>query len=287
MTLSFALSSCIQKPVFINIASVRVSSLKDSVLQTIINFRIYNPNGISSTITASKIKTRYKNKVVGYSELDRPMNLPAKDTIIIPMVSHINLWSLAGVFPELLATDSVAFRIEGDNEVRAFGIKWNVAVNENIKLNVKQAVIEQVNKTFQNDSNFKIKKIRLSMASGLRKTLLRMVAEVKNSFPFDYSLQRLNLDVYRKGGTTAIANWKLTDTIVQKANTIAEIPIAIAIDNFNMLSQAKLSDFLHPGIEVVLKGEAIISIQGRIFNIPVEETKSISFKPLSGFNIQE
>lgn len=279
---SLLMASCAKKPVFINVESVKIGSLKDSILQTYINFKVYNPNSIGSTLTASDVKTYYKGKLVGSSSIEKEVKLPANDTIIIPIVSQLNIWSLADVFPELLATDTAVFRIEGSNRVRALGMNITVPVKQDIKLNVKHAVSDQLSRTFQNDSNFRIKQIRLSRMPGLSKSGFNMVVQVKNSFPFDYQLQSLDLDIYRKGGTNAVANWKMTDTIDQKAGGVANIPIKIEVDNLNLLGEARLSDLFNPKIEVVVKGQAVIAIQGRTFTIPVEENRTVSFNPLTG-----
>ena len=283
--LSFILNSCIKKPVFINIDSVKIGPLRDSIIETTINFKVYNPNGIKSVLTASKIKTYYKEKLVGSSTINNGIALPAKDTVIIPLISSINLRSLSEVFPELLATDSASFKIEGKNSVKAIGFTWNIPLKDKIKLNVKKAIVEQVGKTFQSDSNFRIKNLELSNLRGLNKTGFHMVVQVKNSFPFNYRLLQFNLNIYRKHGTNPIANWKLTDTIEQKVGALANLPIVVEVDNLNLLSEARLSDILHPNMEILLKGKAEISIQGRTFIIPVEVARKVAFNPLTGFNL--
>ncbi len=282
--LCFAISSCMKRPVFIKVESVKIGSLKDSVLQTFVNFKVYNPNSVKSYITASNIKTYYKDKLVGSSVISNEVALPAKDTVIIPLVSSINLWNLAGVFPEILASDSATFRIEGDNKVKALGINWNIPVKDNIKLNIKQEVIAQVDETFKSNANFKIKEVKLTQLPGLNKTAFHVVVQVKNSFPFDYSLLNMDLAIYRKNGTNPIAHWKLTDTIAQKAGAVANIPISIEVDNLNVLSEVRLSDILHPNMEILLKGEAVIGIGGHTFTVPVEETTKISLSNLTGLN---
>jgi len=279
---SLLMVSCAKKPVFINVESVKIGSLKDSILQMYINFKVYNPNSIGSTLTASNVKTYYKGKLVGSSTIEKEIKLPANDTIIIPIVSQLNIMSLADVFPELLATDTAVFRIEGSNRVRALGMNITVPVKQDIKLNVKHAVSEQLSRTFQNDSNFRIKQLRLSRVPGLSKSGFNMVVQVKNSFPFDYQLQQLDLNIYRKGSTNAVANWKMTDTIDQKAGGVANIPIKIEVDNLNLLGEARLSDLFNPKIDIVVKGQAVIAIQGRTFSIPVEENRTVSFNPLTG-----
>lgn len=282
LSYSLLMSSCAKKPVFISVESVKIGSLKDSILQTYIDFKVYNPNSIGSTLTSSDVKTYYKGKLVGSSNIEKEIRLPANDTIIIPIVSQLNIMSLADVFPELLATDTTAFRIEGSNRVRALGMSVTVPVKQDIKLNVKHAVSEQLSRTFQNESNFRIKQIRLSRMPGLSKSGFNMVLQVKNSFPFDYQLQSLDLDIYRKGGTNVIANWKMTDTIDQKAGGVANIPIKVEVDNLTLLGEARLSDLFNPKIDIVVKGHAVIAIQGRAFAIPVEENRTVSFNPLTG-----
>lgn len=280
----FTMASCVKKPVFIDIDSVKVGQLHDSLLDMQINFKVYNPNGVNSTLKASDVKTYYKDKLVGSSTITSEMALPGKDTIIIPLQTQVNIWSLAGVFPELLSADEAVFRIEGNNKVKALGVNWDIPVKENIKLNVRRAVSEQLSKTFKSDSNFKITQLKLSRVPGLSKTGIDVGIQVTNAFSFDYKLLGLNLDVYRNGGTNAVATWRLTNPIAQKAGAVSNIPIHVEVDNLNLLGEARLSDIFDPKIDVLLKGEAIIEIQGRTFTIPIRENRKVSFNPISGLS---
>jgi LEA14-like dessication related protein len=284
LLLSMLLCSCFKKPVFINVNSVQIGAVKDSILEANIDFKVYNPNGMGSTITASKINTYYKGKLVGVSTLNKQIRLPAKDTTIIPMVSKINLWTLAKVFPELLQNDAATFTITGDNKVKSLGISWDIPLKDNITINVKEVLIAQINNTFKNDSNFRIKGLTLKKLPGLDKSMFQMSIGLHNQFSFDYKLNKLNLDIYRKNENLSIANWRLKDTVKLEAGKDADIPLQVEVDNLRLLSQARMSDVLNPRPVFVLKGDAEVYIQGRTFNIPIQETRQVSFNPLSGIH---
>ena len=284
MLLSMLLCSCFKKPVFINVSSVQIGAVKDSILEANIDFKVYNPNVMGATITASKINTYYKGKLVGVSTLNKEIRLPGKDTIIIPMVSKINLWTLAKVFPELLQGDATTFNITGDNKVKSIGISWDIALKDNITINVKEVLIAQINNTFKNDSNFRIKGLKLTKMPGLNKSMFQMSIGLHNQFSFGYRLNKLNLDIYRKNESLSIANWRLKDTVKLEAGKDADIPLQVEVDNLRLLSQARMSDVLNPRPVFVLKGDAEVYIQGRTFNIPIQETRQVSFNPLSGIH---
>ena len=284
LVLSTMLTSCFKKPVFIKIDTVKIGAVKDSILEANINFKVYNPNGVGSTITTSKINTYYKNKLVGVSTLNKDIHLPSKDTVDIPMVSKINLWTLAKVFPELLQNDTATFTITGDNKVKSLGVSWDVPLKDKITINVKEVLIEQIDNTFKSDSNFKIKGLKLTKMPGLNKSMFQMSVELRNSFSFDYRLNKLNLNIYRKNGNTIIANWELADTVIMKAGEKSVIPLKVEVDNLRLLSQARMSDVLNPNPVFVLKGDAEAYIQGRTFNIPIEQTRQVSLNPLSGIH---
>lgn len=281
---SMLLCSCFKKPVFINIDSVKIGEVKDSILQANIDFKVYNPNGMGSTITASKINTYYKGKLVGVSALDKQIQLPGKDTTLISMVSKINLWTLAKVFPELLQNDAATFHITGNNKVKSFGVSWDIALKDNITINVKEVLIAQINNTFKNDSNFKIKGLKLTSMPGLSKSKFQISIGLRNQFSFDYKLNKLNLDIYRKNESLSIANWKLEDTVSLEAGSSANIPLQVEVENLRLLSQARVSDLLNPKPVFVLKGDAEVYLQGRIFHIPIQETRQVSLNPLSGIH---
>ncbi|MBS1521824.1 MAG: LEA type 2 family protein [Bacteroidetes bacterium] len=282
--LSMLFCSCFKKPVFININSVKIGAVKDSILEANIDFKVYNPNGMGSTITASKINTYYKGKLVGVSTLNKEIHLPGKDTIIVPMVSKINLWTLAKVFPELLQGDDATFNITGNSKVKSIGVSWDIALKDNITINVKEVLIAQINNTFKNDSNFRIKGLKLTKIPGLNKSMFQMSIGLHNQFSFDYRLNKLNLDIYRKNESLSIANWKLKDTVNVEAGKNADIPLQVEVDNLRLLSQARMSDVFNPNPVFVLKGDAEVYIQGRTFNIPIQETRQVSFNPLSGIH---
>jgi LEA14-like dessication related protein len=284
LLLSMLLCSCFKKPVFININSVKIGAVKDSILEANIDFKVYNPNGMGSTITATKINTYYKGKLVGVSTLNKEIHLPGKDTIIIPMVSKINLWTLAKVFPELLQSDATTFNITGNTKVKSIGISWDIALKDNITINVKEVLIAQINNTFKNDSNFRIKGLKLAKLPGLNKSMFQMSIGLHNQFSFDYRLNKLNLDIYRKNESISIGNWKLKDTVNVEAGKNADIPLQVEVDNLRLLSQVRMSDVLNPKPVFVLKGDAEVYVQGQTFNIPIQETRQVTFNPLSGIH---
>ena len=279
------LASCMKKPILVSIDSVKVGALKDSVIETTANFKVYNPNSVASTLNTSTIKTYFKDKVVGVSTLTKPVNLPAKDTVVIAMVTKVNLWNLAAVYPEIIASSSADFRIDGTTNVKALGIKLNIPVKDNFKLNVKDAIANMINTSFGSDTNFKIKQIKLNRLPGLSKVGFNMIIGLRNSFSFDYKLLGLNLDIYRKGGTRPLANWKMKDTVEMKAGASSDIPIAVEVDNMNMIAEARLSDILHPDFNVTVKGEAIIELKGHKFTIPVNETQKVDLNVLEGVHL--
>ena len=282
--LSMTLCSCFKKPVFIKVDSVKIGTVKDSILEANIDFKVYNPNGMGATINSSKINTYYKGKLVGVSTLNKDIHLPSKDTVDIPMVSKINLWTLAKVFPELLQNETATFTITGNNKVKSLGGAWDVPLKDNITINVREILIEQLDNAFKSDSNFRIKGLKLTKMPGLNKSMFQMSIEVKNGFSFDYQLNELNLDIYRKNETISIANWKLTDRVKLKAGTRTAIPLKVEVENLRLLSQARITDILNPKPIFVLKGDAEVYMQGRTFHIPIEETRQVSLNPLSGIH---
>jgi LEA14-like dessication related protein len=284
LILSMLLCSCLKKPVFIKVDFVRIGAVKDSILEANIDFKVYNPNGMGATINSSKINTYYKGKLVGVSTLNKEIHLPSKDTVVIPMVSKINLWTLAKVFPELLQNETATFTITGNNKVKSLGVSWDVPIKDNITINVKEILIEQMDNAFKSDSNFRIKGLKLTKMPGLNKSMFQMSVELKNGFSFSYQLNELNLNIYRKNESLSIANWKLTDTVKLRAGAKSTIPLKVEVENLRLLSQARITDILNPRPVFVLKGDAEVYMQGRTFHIPIEETRQVSLNPLSGIH---
>jgi LEA14-like dessication related protein len=281
----FTLNSCMNKPVFIGVNSVKLDQLKDSTLKAETGIKIYNPNSLSFTISSSQLTTIYKNIIVGNSDVNQEFTLKPHDTTTVPIVSTINLLSLSGVFPDLLSSDSATFSIKGNTKIKSWGISWNEPLNEHIKLNIKQVIAQQIAKIFQNGQNFKISGLKFARAPGLHTTALSMNIELNNAFPFNYSLNSLNLNFYRTHSRAAFGNWKLVDTIKFTAGSKSEVPVNLEINNVNLLSQTRLSDILHPRWNITMAGTAEVAINGRSFSIPINQATSVDLNTLTGIKL--
>lgn len=285
LSIIVAIACCVKKPVFIKMGQVKIIALKDSILETKITFIVYNPNRIKAALRSSDIKTYYKNIAVGTSTLDTVVEVPARDTVKVPMITNINLGNLAKVFPELLAANGTSsFRIEGNNKVKVLGVVWNIPLKDEVKLNIRNLIINQVGQTFNGNSGFNLKAFALDKIPGLHKTGFKMNIALKNSMPFDYSIVHLNLDVYKHLGDPAIAHWELPSSLLQKAGETSEIPVQIDVNNLNVLRNLHITDLLHPNLDFLIKGVAEISLQGNLFTIPIEQTRTVAFNPISTLN---
>lgn len=278
--LSFGCSGCLKAPVLSGADVIYFGTISDGNLQTLIRLKVYNPNIGGSRLTSANVKIYYQGKLIGTSKLDSPVLLKGKDTSAIPLNSKINLGNLVGVFPGLLAVDSPKFYVEGNCRASMLGVDWNVPIKETVKLNIRELIGRQVAQTFKSDSSFQIRSLHLSRLPDLQTTRFDMMLRINNDFKFDYQLRGLQLNLYRKDGKRPLARWKMTDTVNAHAGQPTDIPLSVAVSNANMLTETRLSDVMHGGMDITLQGTADIAIGEHVFAIPIENTRHISLTSL-------
>lgn len=278
--LSCGCAGCLKTPVVSGADAVYFGTITDGNLQTSIRLKVYNPNIGSSRITSAHVKIYYQKKLVSSSQLDSAVVLKGKDTSAIPLNSKIYLGNLVSVFPGLLAVDSPEFYVEGSCSASMLGVNWNVPIRETVKLNIRELIAKQVAQTFKSDSSFQIRSLHLSRLPDLQTTRFDMMLRINNDFQFDYQLRGLQLNLYRKDGKRPLARWKMTDTVNAHAGQPTDIPLSVAVSNANMLTETRLSDVMHGGMDITLQGTANIAIGDHVFAIPIENTRHISLTTL-------
>lgn len=278
------LASCKKEyPKFIAIDDIVVIGLKDSLMLVTMDYVVYNPNNVKTTLKESNMNIYYKDIMVGKGYLDKKINLAPNDTIRIPVKCEIGLEKLSKFYPELLDSESTVFTIKGESSIGFLLNSFKINIDDRISLNTQKIIQEEINKNLRDINNFKIERVAIEALPSLDKTNFKIDVKAKNNLPFNYEINKMTLQFYLDNKNTAVANWELDTLIYQKASSSTTIPVNVTTNNFSILKQTKLSWFVKGTADFVVRGEAQIQIQGYLFNVPINDKMSIDLKTLSGF----
>ena len=280
----FLLVSCKKKnPEFLGIDSVAINGLKGDTLLVDLNYSIYNPNKVGTKLKQSGMKVYYKDSLVGNGYLYKETKLPASDTISLPVRCEIELATLSHFYPELLSKESSVFNLKGNGQVDFFMNSFTIAINDTILLNTKNIIQQEINKRLKGGGNFTLKEVAIRKLPSFNETTMNLKVAVKNTLPFEYTLEEMNLGFYSFNERDKLGSWNLHEPIVQEANNQTNISVEAKMRNLNLLKQGVLTLLSNKKQELKIKGTALIAINGYQFTIPIEDVVPMDLSLLSGF----
>lgn len=275
--------ACSKKPNFIRIDNISINGIKDSIMQIGMDYVVYNPNDVKTKLEESGMSLYYKDSLVGKGHLNKEIPLKANDTIKVPVVCNIQLDKLSQFYPEMLNSNATPFKIKGENKVGLLFNSFTIDVDETIHLDTKGIIEKEVNKNLRQQDNFKIKTVVINSLPGLKKNRFQIIIETTNNLPFDYEINKLQLDFYMNNRTNeSVATWNQNEVIYQKSYQKTNIPIEVEVDNFNMLKNMNVSMFFKSKIDLIIAGQVEIKIQDYIFNVPINDTMKVDVKKSIG-----
>ena len=283
--LSILSFGCAEKPVFLGIGNIKPIGIVDSTFQISMDLIMYNPNSFGSKLVQSDMALYYGEEWMGTGVLSHQVDLKAKDTVHLQVVSHINLDKLARFYPELIDSDSTEFTIQGVNRMTFMLKSFKVRLQDKIQVNTRQVIASEMNRYLSDTKEIGIKSLSFDKMPGVGKTAFKAVINYGNNIPFDYTLQDLKVAIYVNNSSSPVANWMLDRPIHQKANSTSEIPLEIDIDNLSLMGAMNLNMLFSQKVELRLVGSALIEIQGHEFDVPVETDTSIPIKDLANIMI--
>lgn len=274
--LAFLVTSCSQKPEFVRIGNVAVSGLKDSLLLVRMDYVVYNPNDVKTKLKQSSMDIFYKDALVGQGFLDKQISLAANDTVKVPVRCEITMRKLHKYYPELLASESSIFEVKGDSKVSFLLNSFTIDMDDEIQLNTKEIIHNEIKKNISKANNFKIRSITASKLPTFSKTELNLQVLAKNNLPLAYTIEQMELKFFIDGSDVTVAEWTLAEPLVQKALETVNIPIKASLSNLGILKNAKLSWLTQKKINFNILGNADVKIYGYQFNIPIKDTLSLA-----------
>ena len=274
--LAILAASCSQKPEFVRIGNVAVSGLKDSLLLVRMDYVVFNPNDVKTKLKQSSMDIYYRDSLVGQGFLDKQISLAANDTVKVPVRCEITLERLHQYYPELLESEASIFKVKGDSKVSFLLNSFTIDMDDEIQLNTKEIIFNEIRKNISQTNNFKIRSIEANKLPSFSKTELKLQVLAKNNLPLEYTIEKMELQFYLDKGDKAVAEWTLAQPLFQKALETVNIPINASLSNMGILKNAKFSWLTQKKINFSILGNAEIKIKGYQFSVPIKDTLSVT-----------
>lgn len=127
----FGLSFCKKpkQPDYIDFQHLRLAKAGLDQSRITFDLRYYNPNNFGVQLKEVKVDVYFNNKFVGHSVLDTVINVPKKDTFLIPVYMDVKLKDLLANAAQLLLKPDVMVKLNGNARVSKGGISMNVPIN--------------------------------------------------------------------------------------------------------------------------------------------------------------
>lgn len=269
--LAIVAASCSKKPEFITIENVAIDGIKDSLLMLHMDYVVFNPNDVKTTLKQSGMEIFYENTSVGKGFLDQQIKLAPNDTIKVPVRFQITLQKLHQYYGSLLKSDSTIFQVKGNSKISFMLNSFTLVMDDEIYLNTEKIIHEEIKKNLGQEGNFKIKSVKANKLPSLSKTSLQLKVETKNNLPLDYEIHQMKLHFFLEKDDKVVASWELTSPVHQNALQTTQIPVDATLNNFDLLKQLNLNWLTKKKVNFKVSGEVEIKIQEYTFNIPIKD----------------
>jgi LEA14-like dessication related protein len=127
----FGLSFCgkPKEPDYIDFQNLQLS--KAGLNQSVIKFdlRYFNPNNFRMQLKEAQVDVYFNDKFVGHSVLDSTIQIPKKDTFLIPVAMEVQLKNVLSNAAQLLLNPDVMVKLTGNARLGKGGIFVNVPIN--------------------------------------------------------------------------------------------------------------------------------------------------------------
>jgi LEA14-like dessication related protein len=126
----FGLSFCNKpkQPDYIDFQHLRLARAGLDQSRITFDLRYYNPNNFGVQLKSAQVDVFFNDKFVGHSVLDTVINVPKKDTFLIPVYMDVKLKNLLSNAAQLLLNPDVMVKLNGNAKVSKGGISMNVPI---------------------------------------------------------------------------------------------------------------------------------------------------------------
>ena len=272
--------SCNKNPQFLGVENVSIQKIENSRIITKMDYVIFNPNSVKTSLRESNMSIFYEDVLVGQGSLDEEIKLPSNDTVRVPVLGNISLEKISQFYLKLLKSDSAVFDLEGKSKVSFMMNSFTIDVADRIYLDTRSLIMKEIKKNLSLQENFKLRGIELKELPSFNKTKFLLNIAVHNNLPFDYQINRLNLDFSINSNSNQIGQWNMNDTIIQYSGKTKDIPVSVEINNFDLARFTGVS-LLSGKTKILMTGDMNVFIDNYEFYIPIKDSLAVDFKTLT------
>ena len=269
----FIITACasIKEPQLVSIDNVVIASSEDSYA-VLTDLKLFNPNRFALNSKDVKIELYIDSLFVGEILLLNEFKIKKRDTI--------NLKTKLTLEPKLFdqsvnLNDILNLRVKGSAKVPILPINYKFDIEHQLLLS---DLIEPLlkNNLKESDINFKsveIKKIKLSTVD------IISVLTFKNNFNFDYSIEKLDVEIYDSNKyTNLIGESSLGNSIQVFRKSEIDIESSITLSTAK-LGRSILKNLFKKTYSLFIRANVII-----VFNqiqVPLTILKQLDYNPIS------
>ena len=126
----FAISCAKPKaPEYVSLENIKVKEIGLAETKLGVEVKMYIPNNLRLQVRSADLDLYVNNELLGHSILDSQVNIPRKDTFLIPLSVNIQTMSGATRFIQSLADTSVLLKVQGVARLGKSGVFFNYPVN--------------------------------------------------------------------------------------------------------------------------------------------------------------
>ncbi len=266
ISLSFLASSCFKDPKVVGISNLEILEKKDSLLLTKVTTEIENPNKISITASDLEYKISIKGQEVGNGFVKEEFTLEANKISPIENTIEININKLLKTIDFVLEKDSFPVDMFISVRIEPLGIK----ISTNTQVYFKQA---DLMKNLSGDILKESMKIRGLKITEIKPTYTKMDInfEFDNKFPFDYTLDSLNFDVFdNEKFETKLGSTKNTTAINIKSKKITPFSVNAQVENMSA-GLSFLKKILTKDRSFFIEGNIFLDFEDKKIKIPIKQ----------------
>jgi len=263
--------STIKDPKLVSIENVEVQPFGESFI-ILTDLKIYNPNKFSLHSKDVNIELFMGDLFIGNISLLNEFKVKKQDTL--KLRSKLNLDP--GLFKQNISlNDSLNLSLKGSAKVSFIPLNYKFHIEQ--KLILSDLLDPFLEKNLK-DSDFNFKSISIRNIKLSRFDIVSALT-FKNNFNFDYSIEKLNVEIYdSKRYNNLIGKSNIDDPIKVESQSEVDIESTITL-NTAKLGKSILKNILKKGYSLFVKVNAIVDFNQIQF--PITIFKEVEYNPIT------
>lgn len=271
------MSSCAKTPEILDIQEVEVLGMHNDQLKLSSKILLHNPNSFEINLKELDYRIRIHGHQVATGYENRGFILPKKDKAAIQLYTSLDLPEMAAIMPKIMNESETEVELIGDYTFKLLNKYWR---KENKKLrttlDLKHFISQFISASLDN-SGIEISNLH-PKGLNLDQTQVGLSMRLHNDLPLDYVLESFKIKIYLQNNPDrSLGRMHYTQSKRINSGHTVEIPIDMALSNFNMLSS--LPSFFHnneQGARTFMAGGTVrIKVGKSSFDLPYEQEVSM------------